>query len=407
MFAFHRQPLKAVYLAYFLVTTVLVRLPMWTTIAAIPRLRPRRSWSFRRTLIFYAMVAFIRLFFDIGFPVSLGQNPEVIAVSSPERAGFAWAEPLAEEQIVGELKELAALAVRSAGYWFANTPEDAGTAKKAANDEKVIMHLHSTLFQPISWGAVMGLAHPKGGPAGPVCNGLLQHCPQVTRVFSCGYRLSSSVPFPVANPFPAGVLDSLAGYNYLIHTVGFQPQNVFICGDSAGGNLAISLVRYLANNALSVLSLPVPRGLILVSPSVEWGITHDGPKSSWRLNAGSDYSGPFFQGYILKSLLGNLPVDMAYTSPWISPASLELPPSDIEHLFQGFPATFILSGEAELARDSIRTFNDRLCRDIGKDNVTYKELKDVTHDVVAMRFFEPERTVALTESSCWLEKMLA
>ncbi|KAJ6589904.1 alpha/beta-hydrolase [Mycena vulgaris] len=405
MFAFHRQPLKTIYLAYFLATTILIRLPLWTIIAAIPPLRPRRSWPFRRVLIFRAMKASVGVYFDVGFPVSIGQDPGQCAASSTAReTGFTWVEPLAEEQIVGELKELAALnnvqAVRTAGYWFQAAPEDIGTVKKAAKDEKVIMHLHSG-------GHVFGSAHPKGGPSGPICNGLLQHCTQVTRIFSCGYRLSSSSPFPEANPFPAAVLDSLAGYNYLIHTVGFQPQNVVVCGDSAGGNLAISVVRYLANEAFSVLSLPVPRGLILVSPSVEWGITHDGPKSSWRLNADSDYSVPFFQGYTQKSLLGNLPVEMAYTSPWISPGSLKIQASDVEHLFRGFPVTFILSGEAEIARDSIRTFCDRLSRDIGKDNVTYIEMKDVTHDVVVMRFLEPERTMALMEISRWLEGILA
>ncbi|KAJ6594256.1 alpha/beta-hydrolase [Mycena capillaripes] len=403
MFTFHRQPLKTLYLTYFLVTTIFIRLPCWTLMAAIPALRPRKSWPFRRALILHVMKALVGLFFDIGFPVSVGQNPEEIA-SSPtaNETGFTWVDPVDDEQVVGELKELAARnnvkAVRTAGYWY-TSPTNSGTVDKAAPNEKVIMHLHSG-------GHVMGSAHPKAGPAGPFCNGLLQHCSQVTRVFSCGYRLASSAPFPATNPFPAGVLDSLAGYNYLVHTIGFQPQHIFVCGDSAGGNLAIALIRYLANNAFSVLSLPVPRGLILVSPSVEWGITHDGPKSSWRLNIGSDYSGPFFRGYTQRSLLGNLPVDFAFTSPWLSPASLKLRSSDVETLFKGFPATFILAGEAEIARDSIRTVRDRLCQSIGEENVTYSEMKDVTHDVVTMRWFEPERTNAIIDISTWIGKVL-
>jgi acetyl esterase/lipase len=239
----------------------------------------------------------------------------------------------------------------------------------------------------------MGSAHPQGGPAGPFCTDLLRHCSQVKRIFSCGYRLASSTPFPAANPFPAAVLDSLAGYNYLVHTVGFQPQHIFICGDSAGrfyrvfsrantdhdhlegGNLAIALIRYLAQNTFSVLSLPVPRGLILVSPTVEWGITHNATNSSWRLNRGSDFSGPFFRGYTLRSLLGNLPVDFAFKSPWISPASPSLSPYD-ENLFKGFPTTFIMAGEAEIALDSIETFRDRLSQNIGEDNVSYIAMKD-------------------------------
>ncbi|KAJ7217309.1 alpha/beta-hydrolase [Mycena pura] len=405
MFAFRQQPLKAIYLTYFVASTIFIRLPVWALMAAIPALRPRPSWPFRRALIFHAMKALVQLFFDIGFPVSMGHDSEKIA-SSPtaSESGFAWVEPLADEQIVGELKELAALnnvqAVRTAGYWFhAAAPKNIGSVKNAAPDEIVILHLHSG-------GHVMGSAHPKGGPAGPVCNGLLQHCSKITRIFSCGYRLASCVPFPAANPFPAGLLDSLAGYRYLVHTVGFQPQQIFVSGDSSGGNLAISLVRYLANNASSALSLPVPRGLVLISPSVEWGITHDGPESSWRLNLASDYSTPFFRGYTQKSLLGNLTTDMAYTSPWISPGSLKLHPDDVENLFQGFPATFILSGEAEIARDSIRTFCNRLRQNIGNDK-SYHEMKDVTHDVVTMEWFEPERTNALKDISAWIGEVLA
>ncbi|KAJ6464612.1 alpha/beta-hydrolase [Mycena vitilis] len=413
MFAFHRQPLKTVYLTYFLTTTLLLRLPCWVLRAAIPALRPRRSWPFRRTLSFYLMKAFVSLFFDVGFPPALmGPNPEEVAASpSASSTGFTWVEPLADEQIVGELKELAALndvkVVRTHGYWYTSPNSvQTRTVERANPGEIVIMHLHSG-------GHVMGSADPKGGSAGPFCRGLLEHCPEITRLFSCEYRLASSAPFVVANPFPAGLFDALAGYNYLVHTVGFQPQHIFICGDSAGsthcltgGNLGIALVRYLAQNSLEVLSLPVPRGLILVSPSVEWGITHDGPNSSWRSNSGSDYSNPFFRGYTPKSLLGNLPADFAFTSSWLSPASLKLRPSDVETLFDGFPATYIQVGEAEIARDSIRTLRARLAHNIGEKNVTYNEMKDVTHDVVAMRWFEPDRTRAIVDICAWIGKVL-
>ncbi|KAJ7496875.1 hypothetical protein FB451DRAFT_1456801 [Mycena latifolia] len=268
-------------------------------------------------------------------------EPELVATSlSPENVGFAWVEPLTEQQIVGKLKELVSPnvhAVRTAGYWFKVAPEDSGTARTAADDEKVIMHLHS--------GHVMGSALPSWP--------CLQWSPSALLASYAHFLLWIPTvvlrPVPRGKPFPAAILDSLAGQNYLTHTVGFQPQNIFICG----GNLAISLVRYLANNAFSLLSLPVPRGLVLVSPSVDWGLTHDGPNSSWRLNVGSDYSVPFFPRIHSESLLGNLP------STWLtrSPGSAQRP--------SRFPVTFILSGEAEVAGDSIRTLCARLYRDIG------------------------------------------
>ncbi|KAJ7600543.1 Alpha/Beta hydrolase protein [Mycena floridula] len=241
-------------------------------------------------------------------------------------------------------------------------------------------------------------------PVFPVSNGFLQHYSRIKRIFSCSYRLSSSFPYPALNPFPAGLLDALAGYNYLVHTLGYQPKNIIISGDSTGGNLAIGLVLYLSKNTFpETLALPVPGALILLLPSVEWSLTHDGPNSSWRRNQASDYGVPFFAlGYSHRSLLGKLPADTAITSPWISPGSRKLKP--IENLFVGFPPTYILVGEAEIACDSIRTFRDRLCEDIGKDKVRYNEVMDATHDILAMTWFEPERSQALKDITSWLKK---
>jgi hypothetical protein len=97
----------------------------------------------------HVMKALVGLFFDIGFPVAIGQHPEDIA-SSPtaSETGFTWVEPVADEQIVGELKDLAALnnvkAAQTNGYWY-TSPTNIGTVESASPDEKVIMHLHSTL----------------------------------------------------------------------------------------------------------------------------------------------------------------------------------------------------------------------------------------------------------------------
>jgi acetyl esterase/lipase len=65
---------------------------------------------------------------------------------------------------------------------------------------------------------------------------------------------------------------------------------------------------------------------------------------------------------------------MAYTSPWT--VLQKLHPGDVEHFFQGFPATLVLSGEAEIARDAIRTFCDRLRKNIGNDKVSYHKMQD-------------------------------
>ncbi|KAJ7855946.1 hypothetical protein B0H14DRAFT_3644752 [Mycena olivaceomarginata] len=133
------------------------RTPRLGVYGRLPALRPRPSWPFRRALILQAVKALVQLFFDIGFPVSTGYDPEKIA-SSPaaSESGFAWVDPLIHDQIVGELKELAdrndVQAVRTAGYWFYASSANIGGVGQASSDEVVILHLHSS-FPPHFTGA--------------------------------------------------------------------------------------------------------------------------------------------------------------------------------------------------------------------------------------------------------------
>lgn len=45
--------------------------------------------------------------------------------------------------------------------------------------------------------------------------------------------------------FPGNLLDALSGYLYLVNELGFEPDKVVVMGDSAGGNTALGLARYL------------------------------------------------------------------------------------------------------------------------------------------------------------------
>lgn len=44
------------------------------------------------------------------------------------------------------------------------------------------------------------------------------------------------------------ILDSLNGYMHLIE-LGYSPEDIILVGDSAGGNLTLSLCRYLVEYA--------------------------------------------------------------------------------------------------------------------------------------------------------------
>ncbi len=235
-----------------------------------------------------------------------------------------------------------------------------------------------------------------------LCEGLLRNCPSISRIFCVEYRISSTSPFPSRNPFPAALLDALAGYHHLVTVVGFKPQNIIISGDSAGGQIALSLGRYLS--MYTSTTLPPPGGILLISPSADWGRTHDtgSPTESITRNADTDYGALFYQGYSTRAIIGKMQSSEAETNPWISAASQRLP--EPSGLFSGLPRICIISGEAEIQLDSIHTLRDRLISDTEHSNVTYIESFGSTHCFVCFEVFEPERTAALTSIGKWIDE---
>ena len=74
-------------------------------------------------------------------------------------------------------------------------------------------------------------------------------------------RLTATAPLPGQSPFPAALLDALAGYNYLVNEIGYSPSNTILVGDSVGENLALVLTRYLSSGTTrtSYIALPLSR----------------------------------------------------------------------------------------------------------------------------------------------------
>ncbi len=114
----------------------------------------------------------------------------------------------------------------------------------------------------------------------------MEHFGKNMRIFGLEYRLSSAAPLKAENPFPASLIDAIAGYRYLVEDIGFHPSRIVLSGDSGAG-IALNLARYLSITKLP--SLPVPRGLILLSPTMDWAGTHVGPESAAARNASSNF----------------------------------------------------------------------------------------------------------------------
>ncbi len=87
------------------------------------------------------------------------------------------------------------------------------------------------------------------------------------RVFAPAYRLAPEAPYPAA------VDDALRAYTYLLEC-GISPESIILCGESAGGGLSYALcLRLIANG------MPLPAGIIAISPWVDLTLSGDSIKS--------------------------------------------------------------------------------------------------------------------------------
>ena len=73
-------------------------------------------------------------------------------------------------------------------------------------------------------------------------------------VLSFDYRLAPE------HPYPAALEDAMKAWDYLM-LLGYGARDVIVAGDSAGGNMALSLVLKLKKQ-----NRILPRGLVLMSP---------------------------------------------------------------------------------------------------------------------------------------------
>ena len=254
----------------------------------------------------------------------------------------------------------------------------------------------------------VGTAHPSH-PTASLVKGMLKYSTSLFRVLSVDYRLSSLPPLEPRNPFPAAVVDTIAAYKYLVCEVGFLPQNITVAGDSAGGNIALAVTRYIVESRL--IYLPPPGGFIALSPVTDLSSSRTGADSSRSLNAGSDIFNPpprihpnptrkpHFAAYI-----GKMDPEETKYNRYISPASKFVIPPNVDgdaKLFSGFPRSYIMGGGAEQIFDDIVALTERM-RDDGVD-ITTDFPPDAVHAYALFSWHEPERTESFIKCAAWLD----
>ncbi|KAF8964728.1 Alpha/Beta hydrolase protein [Flammula alnicola] len=268
-----KEPWKSIYVYQRLFTT-LALVPIWIVYYSIaPRsIRPRASWNLRQVI----NVNFTRRIYKVTevAGVTWGTRDPTVAADekSLKETRFEWVKPLPEEFRTGIVKEGASFTEVGCYVWPKQVNPAIQKIKNLKNPPEDTQHLPSTVDLEAGTDDVpiVGIFMHGGGychmsaheksrtsriPRNLVKKNIMQE------VYSVEYRLLQH------SPFPAVVQDAAAVYAHVVEQYGIRKSKckLVLIGDSSGGNLVLSLTRWIRDEG----HLPLPHGLLLLSPSCD------------------------------------------------------------------------------------------------------------------------------------------
>ncbi|KAL1413813.1 hypothetical protein Q8F55_001597 [Vanrija albida] len=212
-------------------------------------------------------------------------------------------------------------------YGFILSPNGAkgkGT-EKAKPGEKLIIYYH---------GGAYVIGHPMWTPFP-----LKIARDTRTRVYSSNYRKTASP----GTAWPAQLQDALSAWEYVTRELEFDPVNVILMGESAGGHLSLAV-----STQLGEWGDKVPGGLALCSPWTDPTLSHARNPKAWP-----DYLSTRWGNYTVPSLVRHL-TPHGLTSTLVSPGIA--PPGSFKHLVDGKTSVFVSVGTTEILGDEIYSF---------------------------------------------------
>jgi acetyl esterase/lipase len=150
---------------------------------------------------------------------------------------------------------------------------------------------------------------------------------------------------------------------HITTNLNIPPSNIILTGDSAGANLAMSLLSHISHPHSSVpkVTLSEPfRGVVLISPWVSFDVTAHSFRHNQYKDCVGQAGGKKWSGAFLASTWPHEGKKDNYNEAATAPASwwIDLPVQE-----DGF---LIVCGEEEVLRDGIVQFKDRLVQGWGK-----------------------------------------
>ena len=192
------------------------------------------------------------------------------------------------------------------------------------------------------------------------------------RVFSVEYRLAPEAPLPAAH------VDVTAAFDYVTKSMA-QPSAVALVGDSAGGNLVLSLAVRLRDSGRTA-----PACVVAFSP---WT---DLAGRSPSVHGNAERCAMFYPENIRDFAAAALG-DAAPDAPSVSPVYADL---------RGLPPVLMQVGSTELLLDDARRVHERI--DAAGGRCTFSVYDDVPHAWQMLVPFVPEATASLREAAAFI-----
>lgn len=260
--------------------------------------------------------------------------------------------------------------VTTFGIWYPSPPP------KGSNGS-VAIHFHGGAYVSLTarndscgWGADM----------------LAKHVADFA--FLAEYRLASRED----GAFPAQLQDAIAAYQHVL-SLGIEASQIVVGGDSAGGHLTLSLLRYIVDNDGI---LPQPRAALLWSPAVDWVSPSDVTTTYNNKHYNFDIIPAEWIAWgsteFTKGLDPSAPSLKPYLVPLHSPFRIKTP-------------LWIQACGLEVLHDSIVEFGDGM-KAIG-NSVTMNSAPLAVHDLFYgnLTGFLAEADKAFKEAGAWLEQI--
>lgn len=199
-------------------------------------------------------------------------------------------------------------------------------------------------------------------------------------------------------------------------SLGFKPENVILVGDSAGGNLALALMRYLREEKTEPAAddMSVPGRVVLLSPWADM-------TSSRAYDADSSYArnhvydmfhrASEFILYAQRSYLGKTwPMDQARRNPYIASITADNIQSAARGSageYAGYPKTLIIVGDVELSKDDSIILAEMLKKDNDEEDegrITLYRVPEGIHDVLIFDFTGSRHTETMKRMVKWIDE---